>query len=297
MTATAVSPAATIRRRSRRRVDLYPYLLVLPAGLVVGAFTVLSLMFTGVASFTDWDIGRRVVSFIGFANYVRAMADPDLVAAFLRSSVFVLSVTFLSTLFGFLLAVAVNRRFRGQTAVRALIIIPWVVSELATGVFWMILLQPDAPVGLLTGGPLRTGSGAMAALIFVQTWRSIGFAMVMVLASLQSIDEALYEAAKVDGAPGWRVISLITFPLVSPTLLVISILLLIGNFNLVTMIMALTDGGPIDGTTTAALYMYQHSFLYFHIGYGSAIAILMSIVNVISMALFIFLQRGRGAQG
>ena len=70
---------------------------------------------------------------------------------------------------------------------------------------------------------------------------------------------------------------------------------MIGNFNLVTIILALTGGGPIDAKTTVALHMYQHSFLYFHIGYGSAIAILMSVVNVVAMGCFILLQRGRGA--
>lgn len=295
MATTAIGSAKNMPL-PRKRVDLFPYLLILPAGLLVGAFTVLSLMFTGVASLTDWDIGRRVVSFIGFTNYLRAFADANLIGSFLRSTVFVLSVTFISAALGFLLAVAVNRKIRGQGILRAIIVVPWVISELATGVFWMILLQPDAPVGLITGGPLRTANGSMVALILVECWRSIGFAMVMVLASLQSIDESLYEAARVDGAPGWRMVWLITLPLVSPTLLVVSILLLIGNFNLVTIIIALTGGGPIDATTTTALYMYQHSFLYFHIGYGSAIAILMSVVNVVAMGLFILLQRGRGAQ-
>jgi ABC-type sugar transport system permease subunit len=280
----------------KARFDPFPYLLLTPAALLVGAFTVLSLVFTGVASLTDWDISRRVTSFIGMANYVRAFADPDLIGAFLRSSVFVLSVTFLSGLVGFLLAVGVNRKFRGQAIVRALIVVPWVISELATGVFWMILLMPDAPLGGLLGGPLRTANGAMASLILVETWRSVGFAMVMILASLQSVDESLYEAARVDGASSWRQIWLITLPLVSPTILVVSILLMIGNFNLVTIIIAFTGGGPIDATTTTALYMYQHSFQYFHIGYGSSIAILMSVVNILAMGIFVLMQRGRGAR-
>jgi ABC-type sugar transport system permease subunit len=278
----------------KRRIDIFPFLLIAPAVLLVGAFTVLSLLFTGVASLTNWDIGRRVTSFIGFDNYVRAFADPDLINSFIRSGIFVTSVVALSVMTGFLIAVGLNRKFPGQGVVRALVIVPWVISELATGVFWMILLMPDAPLGSLLGGPLRSASGAMVSLIFVETWRSVGFAMVMVLASLQSIDESLYEAARVDGASGWRQTWLITFPLVSPTLLVVAILLMIGNFNLVTIIIAFTDGGPIDATTTTALYMYQRSFEYFQIGYGSSIAMLMSFVNVIAIGFFILLQRARG---
>ncbi|WP_029041928.1 carbohydrate ABC transporter permease [Cucumibacter marinus] len=293
--AIAVGTVTPAIKPRKRRTDLFPFLLIAPAVLLVGAFTVLSLVFTGVASLTDWDIGRRVTSFIGLGNYVRAFQDSDLIGAFIRSGIFVTSVVALSTFSGFLIAVGLNRKFRGQGFVRALVIVPWVISELATGVFWMILLMPDAPLGAVLGGPLRSATGAMISLICVETWRSVGFAMVMVLASLQSIDESLYEAARVDGASGWRQTWLITFPLVSPTLLVVAILLMIGNFNLVTIIIAFTEGGPIDATTTTALYMYKHSFQYFHIGYGSSIAILMSVVNVIAMGFFILLQRSRGA--
>jgi ABC-type sugar transport system permease subunit len=295
MLAATTAMAAPVPK-PRRQVDLFPYMLLVPAVLLVGAFTVLSLIFTGVSSLTDWDIGRRTVSFIGFNNFARALGDIEVIASFLRSAVFVVAVVVVSTLSGFLLAVALNRHFPGRAAMRAIVVVPWVISELATGVFWMILLMPDAPLGALTGGPLRGPGGAMISLIFVESWRSVGFATVMVLASLQSIDESLYEAARIDGASAWRQIWLITFPLISPTLLVVAILLMIGNFNLVTIIIAFTGGGPIDATTTAALKMYQHSFQYFHIGYGSSIAILMSAVNVLAMGFFIWLQRGHGVR-
>lgn len=292
----AVVPAHSAQQAERgRRFDAFPYLLLVPATILVGSFTVLSLLFTGVASLTDWDVARRVTSFIGFGNYARAFRDTELIGSFFRSATFVTSVTFLSTLIGFLLAVALNRNLPGKGIVRALVIVPWVISELATGVFWMILLQPDAPLGLVFGGPLRSASGAFASLILVETWRSVGFAMVMTLAALQSVDDSLYEAAKVDGAGSWRSTWLITFPLVSPTLLVVAILLMIGNFNLVTLILALTAGGPISATTTMALLMYQKSFQYFQIGYGASLSFLMSVINVIAMGCFILLQRGRGA--
>ena len=295
MAAIAAASGVQQVERGRRRFDAFPYLLLLPATILVGSFTVLALLFTGVASLTDWDVSRRVTSFIGLGNYARAFKDAELLASFARSSTFVLSVTFLSTLIGFLLAVALNRNLPGKGIVRALVIVPWVISELATGVFWMILLQPDAPLGLIFGGPLRSASGAFVSLILVETWRSVGFAIVMPLAALQSVDESLYEAGKVDGAGAWRITWLITLPLVSPTLLVVAILLMIGNFNLVTLIMALTAGGPISATTTTALLMYQKSFQYFQIGYGASLSILMSIVNVIAMGCFVLLQRGKGA--
>ena len=141
---------------------------------------------------------------------------------------------------------------------------------------------------------MNTAGGAMVCLVLVEVWRSVGFVTVMVLASLQTIDRALYEAAKVDGAGAARITWSITIPLVAPSLIIASILLLIGNFNLVTMIIALTAGGPVSATTTMALYMYQQSFVYFHIGYGASIAIVMSIINVVAMLIFMAIQRNVG---
>lgn len=271
-----------------------PYLLLTPGLLMVGAFTVMTLGYTAAVSFTNLDFGELDWQFIGFGNYVRAWVDPLMIASLLASLVFVSSVVVLSVALGFIIAVGLNRRFPGQGVMRGMVVVPWVISELATGVFWSLLLATDGVLGRLLGGPLNTAWGAMVALVLVEVWRSVGFVTVMVLASLQTVDQTLYEAARVDGATRARMLRSITIPLVTPSLVIASILLTIGNFNLVTVIIALTGGGPITATTTTALYMYQQSFVYFHIGYGSAIAMVMSILNVLAMLLFMFVQKNVG---
>lgn len=271
-----------------------PYALLTPGLLIVGAFTVLALSFTVFASFTDWDIGKPQWKFIGFGNFVRAAADPLMISSLVAAFVFVVSVVALSVATGFIIAVGLNRKFRAQGFMRGVVVVPWVISELATGVFWSLLLNTDGILGSPLGGPLNAAWSAMIALILVEVWRSVGFVTVMVLASLQTVDQSLYEAAKVDGASRFRMTWSITIPLVAPSLVIASILLMIGNFNLVTMIIALTGGGPISATTTTALYMYQQSFVYFHIGYGSSIAVVMSIINVVAMLIFMLVQRNVG---
>jgi ABC-type sugar transport system permease subunit len=292
MTAQALTEAPSIVVR-RRRIDTLPYLLVGLPTLLVGSFTVLALIFTAFASLTDWDIGRRNTSFVGLGNYVRAFSDPDFVKSLLNSLIFVGGVVAISIAGGFLLAVALNRRFAGRAVLRTVVVVPWVISELATGVFWAILLAADGPLGSAMGRPLTDPTGAMVALILVECWRSVGLVTVMTLASLQTVDQSLYDAAKIDGASPMRTMVSITFPMIMPTIVVLAILLTIGNFNLVTIIIALTAGGPIDATTTTALYMYQQSFYYFHIGYGSSIAIIMSVLNVLVMLLFLFASKHR----
>jgi multiple sugar transport system permease protein len=278
------------------RPGALPYLLVGPGAVFVGAFTLLALAYTVFASFTDWDIGKPKWNFIGFGNFVRAALDPLMLSSLAASLVFVGSVVFLSVVVGFAIAVALNRKFRGRSTMRALVVVPWVISELATGVFWSLLLRTDGILGQALGGPLNSANGAMISLILVETWRSVGFVTVMVLASLQSIDQSLYEAAKVDGASRFRITWSITVPLVTPSLVTAAILLMVGNFNLVTIIIALTGGGPISATTTTALYMYQQSFVYFHIGYGATIAIVMSVVNVLAMMVFMAIQKNVGVR-
>ena len=278
------------------RPGMLPYLLVGPGAIFVGAFTLLALAYTLFASFTDWDIGRPKWNFVGLGNFVRAAFDPLMISGLVASLVFVGSVVFLSVVIGFIIAVALNRRFPGRSAMRALVVVPWVISELATGVFWSLLLRTDGILGQALGGPLNSANGAMISLILVECWRSVGFVTVMVLANLQSIDQSLYEAAKVDGATRARMTWSITVPLVTPGLVTAAILLMVGNFNLVTIIIALTGGGPISATTTTALYMYQQSFVYFHIGYGATIAIVMTVVNVLAMMVFMAIQKNVGVR-
>jgi ABC-type sugar transport system permease subunit len=288
------APADARIERGRPRFNGLPYLLVGPGAAFVGAFTLLSLVYTVFASFTNWDIGRPKWSFIGFGNFVRAAADPLMISSLKASLLFVASVVFLSVVIGFIIAVALNRQFHGRATMRALVVVPWVISELATGVFWSLLLRTDGILGQALGGPLNSAGGAMTSLILVEVWRSVGFVTVMVLASLQSIDRSLYEAARVDGASRGRMTWSITIPMVTPSLVIAAILLTVGNFNLVTIIIALTGGGPISAPTTTALYMYQQSFQYFHIGYGATIAIVMSVVNVVAMLVFMAIQRNVG---
>ena len=289
-----VASAPLAPRRRHSGPGALPYLLVAPGALVVGAFTVIALLFTVIASFTNWDVARMKWGFIGVGNFVRATADPALIASLIASFTFVCAVVVLSVVIGFILAVALNRKFAGRTLLRGMVVVPWVISELATGVFWSLLLSTDGLLGQAFGAPLNSANGAMVSLILVEVWRSVGFVTVMVLASLQSIDKTLYEAARIDGAGSARMTWSITVPLVSPALLIAAILLTIGNFNLVTMIIGLTGGGPISATTTTALYMYQQSFVYFHLGYGASIAVVMSILNVIAMGVFIAIQRRLG---
>ncbi len=287
----ATSRAPRRPRRSRGQV-LLPYVLILPGGLIVGAFVILAIVYTVRSSFTDWDASRLSTSWVGLDNYSALLKDPDFRASLVRAAVFVLGVILISLVSGFLIAVLLDAKFPGRTAVRMVVVAPWVLSEIAVGVVWSLVLAPEGIAQRLLShvgvdvNPLGGAHSAMVALVLVECWRSVGLVTVLILAGLQAVNPELYEAATIDGAGAVRRRLSITLPLVRPTIMVAAILLLIGNFNLVSIIFALTGGGPVDATSTTALYMYNESFKYFHFGYASAVAVTMSIINMIAMVIF-----------
>jgi ABC-type sugar transport system permease subunit len=283
---------------TRRRVNWAPYLFVAPATLLVLGLSVLTTFYTLAVSFTDWAFNRPGVKFVGLANFQKALLDASFRDSLGHSVVFVAGVVVVSLGLGLACAVALNERVTGRTLVRAVVITPWVLSEVVTGIMWSLLLGPSAGVLTLAARSvgwdpqfLSTPANAMVSLILVESWRSVGFVMLFILAALQGIDRTLYEAAHVDGASRWQRFSHITLPLLMSTILVATILLSIGNFNLVTMILSLTGGGPVRHTETAALFMWREAFTYFEPGYGASVA----VMNVVGALVYIRLLGRRGA--
>ena len=285
-----------------RRVNWTPYLFIAPAAVLVFTLSVVTTFYTVGVSLTDWAFNRRGVKFVGLDNFRKALEDAAFRASLGHSVVSVAGVVVVSLGVGLACALALNERVKGRTAIRAIVITPWVLSEVVNGIMWSLLLGPSA--GVLTIAArgagwdpqfLSTPSNAMISLILVESWRSIGFVMLFVLAALQGIDGAMYEAANVDGASRFQRFRFITLPLLTSTILVATILLSIGNFNLLTIILSLTGGGPVQHTETAALFMWREAFTYFEPGYGSAVAIIMTAVNALAAWAYIRVLGRRGA--
>jgi ABC-type sugar transport system permease subunit len=292
--------AVTVTRA--RRINWAPYLFIAPAAVLVLALSVVTTFYTLGVSFTDWAFNRPGVKIVGLENFQKALGDAAFRDSLGHSVVFVAGVVIVSLGLGLACALALNERVKGRTAVRAVVITPWVLSEVVTGIMWSLLLGPSA--GVLTTAArsvgwnpqfLSTPTNAMISLILVESWRSVGFVMLFVLAALQGIDRSLYEAAHVDGASRWQRFQFITLPLVTSTILVAMILLSIGNFNLVTIILSLTGGGPVRHTETAALFMWREAFTYFEPGYGAAVAMIMTVINVAAAWVYIRVLGRRGA--
>lgn len=278
--------------------SLFGLWLFLPAFLMTLLFSVAPVGYAVFTSFFKAPYMRRE-AFVGFENFVNFLMDPVGRASIVHSVVFVLGSLAVVMPLGIVLALAMNRSFRGRGVVQILLISPWVVSLVVVALLWNWLL--DAQYGFITylfslvGAQLdllSSSDGAMLALVVANVWQSYPYAFILILATLQTIPAELYEAAALDGA-GWLARFLhITLPGISNTLMIVIIVLGMHYFNLVTLPLIMTDGGPFGATNVISLELYHSAFTAFNTGYASAIAVYMFIFNALFAAVY-FLARGK----
>ena len=289
-----------LARPSRRH--LLGYLLLAPAVLLVALIIVWPLIVSLDLSFQEVKLIRPGAARKPFTvdNYVRLFSSPEFWMAAWVTLKLVVVVTASCLAIGLATALLVNNRFRGRTAARLAIALPWAVPEvIATVIFaWMF----DSSFGLmswlfvvsgLSNGMINWFSDTTAAFWVVaitMIWKGYPFVSIMTLAGLQSIPDDYYHAAKVDGANVWQRFRWITIPSLMPVLGVTLVLVMLWVFRDFSIIKVLTDGGPLRTTETLSIMTYNQAFSFFNFGYASAVGIVTLVLCVLaSLALL-----GRG---
>ena len=269
-------------RGTGRRDQLTGYLFVAPQVLGAVVFVLLPLGLVVWYSLHEWNVLADTFTFVGADNYRHLADDPTLPAVLWATLAFCLGVGIGNITLALVLAVLLNQRLRGTALLRTVFFSPVVVSLVAWTIVWGFLLQDNGGVnGLLSwlgaSGPnwLRGDATAMASVIVTQVVKNVGLNMVLFLAALQGVPADLYEAAMVDGASFWTRLRRITLPLISPTLLLASILTVAGSLQAFAQIAVLTQGGPGTSTTVLVYYLYQQAFQFHHFGYGATLSVLL----------------------
>lgn len=272
---------------------LTPYLYVGPTLLFVLLFLIFPLASVVWYSLVSWSgLGKMV--FVGLGNFVKLFQDEKFWAAFSTNLVYVLFFSLIPTVFGLLLASLIGRsRIPGDRFFRAVLLMPQVIASVAMGVIFGWIFAPGFGVlnsFLRTIGLERLERPWLGDVILapvavgvVGTWLWLGFAVVIFGAGIQKIDEALYDAAKIDGAGSWRQFTAITFPALRAELVVVIVVTLIRAFGsgVFGIVVAITSGGY--KTTPLALYAYRLAFVESKMGYGSAVVIfLMALIIILS---------------
>ena len=280
-------PLSPFRKRLRRSLPWYPFIIV---NIVV--FAVFNLVpwlsMFGLSLFKTDLLSTR--EFIGVGHFVTMAGDPKLHKAIVNTFYFTLMYIPLLMAISLGVAVLVNRPLRGMMTFRSLYFLPNITSVAVLALIFRRFFspRPDGPINFLIGlvgiAPqkwLIDVNQAMPSIVGISLWEAFGYYMVLWLAGLQAIPNELYDAAKVDGADGWRLHRFITIPLLRPTAAFIIVISTIGALQVFGSIFILTGGGPVNATTTVVYQIYNEAFNFGRFGYASALSIFFFVIILI----------------
>ena len=280
-------------------------LLILPAALLLATLTIYPLGRSLALSLFSTDYGFAGAKFVGLRNYEDLLVDRFFRRAVSNTVWFTLLATVGEVALGLALALLVNRKFPGRGVVITLLVSPFVLSTMVVTAIWSAWYHYDfgylnnlLRFAGLEGAPwLFDPDIALYSLVLVDLWQTTPIAFLILLAGLQSIDQEVYEAARMDGAGPVRVLFTITIPLLAPHLLLAALIRTIDSFKIFDKVFALTGGGPGQATETLSMYLYRLGFQFFEIGLASATAIIMVVVAGTLAAFYAasILRRGRDA--
>jgi multiple sugar transport system permease protein len=269
------------------------YMFLAPGLIHFMIFTLFAVGFAFYISFHEWNIIRPEKPFLGLENYTRLLGDKRFHRAVINTFTFMIGVP-LNLIVGLGVALLLNTKVRGQAIFRTMFYIPVVTPLVVSSIIWKWVYQGD--YGLLNYYLLKFGiieekifwladpNLALPALILMGIWGGTGATMVIYLAGLQSIPEEMYDAAKVDGANAWQRLIHITIPLLKPTTFFLFITGIIGAFQIFTEVYIMTNGGPLNRTTTIGYYLYVNAFRELDMGYATAMAfVLFAMIFVFTL--------------
>ena len=304
--ADAPRPRALLFDGRRRRNAYAAYLFLAPGFLLFALVILYPIARAFQISLYEWSIVPGATSrFLGLENYDRALHDPVFWRS-LGNTGFYMAVTVPTQIvLGLAAAVLLDARMPARGLFRALYYLPVITSWVVVSLLFRYLFMTD---GGLVNWVLHDGLHvidhnvqwlgsrwtAMTAISVLGIWKGVGWSMVIFLAALQGVPRELYEAAAVDGAGSWRSFRGITLPTLLPVVAFVTVMLVIGGFNVFISVFLITNGGPLDQTQVLLTYMYRQAFSFLDFGYGSALSFTLTlIVFALSLAqLRIFARRG-----
>lgn len=296
MTSQSLERDAVPEKRKRQlslaaRDSLYGYLFITPQIIGFLLFVVGPVILVILYSFQERNMLTGLSEPVGFANYERMLGgDPLFPQVLTNSLIFTAGLVPLNLFLSLILAMMLNQKLRGITFFRTLFFAPVVTSAAAWAIVWRFILQGEdgtlnqflALVGIQGPNWLREPSWAMFSVIFTRVLKNVGLNMIIFLAALQSIPREYTEAATVDGANVFQRFTRITIPLLSPTILLVTVLTIIGSLKIFDHIVLMTNGGPSNATTVLVYYIYFQAFRVFNTGYASALAVVLFMLALIA---------------
>lgn len=291
---------AAVRRERRTGLAMAaPALVLLLLFLIVPVLLAFGLSFTNARL-----ISPNPPRFVGLDNFLRAFtSDPVFLRSAINTFVFAAVVVPVQAGLGLLLAVLVNQKNRGVTAFRVIYFIPVVTSIVVVSILWRFMYQPDglvnSAIDTITFGAwqgtawLNNPDTALGAIIVLSIWQAVGFHMLIWLSGLQTIPEELYEAARMDGAGAWQQFVNVTWPGLRSTMVFVLVTITIAALGLFVQIDVMTQGGPVNSTTTLVYHAVRKGYREQETGYGATISLIFFVLVLLVALVQRYLTRDK----
>ncbi len=296
-----VSQAPVLRRPVQQRFNrerVYPYLAILPIFLVIALFTLYPVIYSVWISLHKYLLTQpNSHPFVGLKNFNETITSYYFTNSLIITGTYAFFAVLGVIVFGLLVALFLNTRVRTASIVKILILLPWAIPAVTSGLLWKWLLNADfgALNGLLYSLGiihnyipfLATPELARVSLILAQVWKEGPLAAIFFLAGLQLIPKETYEAARIDGGSNWGIFRYITLPLLRPTLLVVLVYETMTAILTFDIIAVMTGGGPADGTALISWFAYAEIFKNLNLGHGSALAFVIALITLVLIFLYL----------
>lgn len=281
----------------RRRVFTMakPYLFIAPAIIILAVFWVYPIFNMAYLSLFKWDLISPNMQFVGLQNFQDLLGDAQFWQTFANTIIYTVFVVGLGVGLGLLVAVYLKAHTKTNGFIQAVVFSPYVVSLASVALLWMWIMNRD--YGLLNsilgalGMPAVDWLGdpkvALASLILISVWKSVGYDALILVSAIQGIPGHLYEAARLDRAGAWTTFRKITLPMISPTMFFLVIVDVIASLKVFETIQIMTAGGPQNATNTLVFSLYQYGFQFNKVGYAAAIGmVLLVLIGIFAIVYF-----------
>lgn len=296
------SGVKTVSRKKARVKRLLTYgAFVGPALLFFLLIQIIPFLMGIYYSFTSWNGVSSVAEWVGLENYIKIVKnDPQFFDSFIFTTKFMLASVIISNILGFGLALLLNAALKSRNLLRTVFFIPNVIGGLLLGFIWQfIFVKGFAAIGNLTDLSvfklpwLGDETTAFWGIVIVFAWQISGYMMVIYIAALQGVDQTLLEAARIDGASSWTLLTQIIIPLILPAFTICFFLTISMAFKIFDLNISLTGGGPFNSTQSVAINIYQEAFQNNRYGLGTAKSILFFLVVAIFTTVQVMMTKKR----
>jgi len=292
-------------RRMRPFRNIYAKIAALPMILTTLVVFVGGTIWTVTYSFTDSKLLPRL-NFVGFDQYERLWSNSLWLTSIQNLMIFgVFSLVFTIGM-GFLLAVLMDQKIRYEDTFRTIMLYPFALSFIVTGLVWQWVLNPDLGIQHFVRGlgfesfefdPLSNPDTVLYGLLIAGLWQGTGFVMCIMLAGLRGIDEDIWKAARVDGIPRWKTYLFVVIPMMRPVFITVLVIVASGIIKLYDLVVAQTSGGPGNASQVPAMYVYRYMFTAQNLGQGFAASTMMLLSVLIVLIPWAYLEFGGKKHG